>query len=217
MGNAKRSSLENIMKLHIINLFASLLLMLLISVVPDTVMAASPSFSGTLPILTTGTIPSNTYIGGVQFDVSLPSGITVSNVINNSDSGSLIAFNQSSPTSARIAIVNVNQNVTNLIIMVQCSGSFSGLLLTDFVISNAQVIDTGGNQISSVSLTSSYNPDGDLNGDGLVQSVDALLALRLAVGLDPLSANALIHGDMNGDGKITSADALLILRKAVGL
>jgi hypothetical protein len=58
---------------------------------------------------------------------------------------------------------------------------------------------------------------GDLNGDGKVTAVDALLALRIAVKLDPQTSAALVVGDMNGDGQITAVDALLILRKAVGL
>lgn len=58
---------------------------------------------------------------------------------------------------------------------------------------------------------------GDLNGDGQVTAVDALLALQIAVGLTPTTTSALANGDVNGDGKITAADALLILRRAVGL
>ncbi len=60
-------------------------------------------------------------------------------------------------------------------------------------------------------------PMGDLNGDGKITAVDALLALRVAVKLDSLTANDLLVGDMNGDSQITAVDALLILRKAVGL
>jgi alpha-tubulin suppressor-like RCC1 family protein len=60
-------------------------------------------------------------------------------------------------------------------------------------------------------------PMGDMNESGTVTAADALLALRVAVGLDSLTALDLLVGDMNGDGKITAADALLILREAVGL
>jgi alpha-tubulin suppressor-like RCC1 family protein len=60
-------------------------------------------------------------------------------------------------------------------------------------------------------------PMGDLSGDGKITAVDALLALRVAVKLDSLTANDLLVGDMNGDSQITAVDALLILRKAVGL
>jgi hypothetical protein len=59
--------------------------------------------------------------------------------------------------------------------------------------------------------------DGDMNQDTKVSAVDALLALRIAVGLDAMTGAMLGHGDMNRDGKISAVDALLILRKAVGL
>ena len=58
---------------------------------------------------------------------------------------------------------------------------------------------------------------GDINGDGEVDSGDALLALKIAVGeLIPTELQKL-SGDLNGDRKIDSADAVMILRKAVGL
>lgn len=72
-------------------------------------------------------------------------------------------------------------------------------------------------QVVSFSLTALL---GDMNNDGSVKAVDALLALQYAVGINNqglTSADALARGDMNGDGKISSVDALLILRKAVGL
>lgn len=45
---------------------------------------------------------------------------------------------------------------------------------------------------------------------------DARLALRMSVGLEKITAEALKLYDLDGDGKITSADARAILRKAVG-
>jgi hypothetical protein len=58
---------------------------------------------------------------------------------------------------------------------------------------------------------------GDINRDGAVTAVDALLALRIAVGLDAGTTTDITIGDMNSNGEITAVDALLILRKAVGL
>ena len=56
---------------------------------------------------------------------------------------------------------------------------------------------------------------GDVNGDGKVNSTDAVLILRYAaqLGVDIDTAAA----DVNGDGKINSTDAVLILRYAVQL
>lgn len=54
---------------------------------------------------------------------------------------------------------------------------------------------------------------GDASGDGRVTSVDALLALRMAVTAIPVDLAA----DMDGDGFVTSVDASLIILKAVGM
>ena len=60
---------------------------------------------------------------------------------------------------------------------------------------------------------------GDLDGSGTLEPADARLALRYAIGLEPLleAQNALYLVDRDGDGKATPADARLILRAAVGL
>ena len=57
---------------------------------------------------------------------------------------------------------------------------------------------------------------GDLDGDGIVTSADALAALRISVGLEKMGDNTLTFGDIDGDSAITSADALEILRYSVG-
>ncbi len=56
------------------------------------------------------------------------------------------------------------------------------------------------------------NPKGDVNGDGMISSLDALMALKISIGAIPATAAA----DVNGDGKITSVDAVLILQAATG-
>jgi hypothetical protein len=66
---------------------------------------------------------------------------------------------------------------------------------------------------------------GDINGDGVVDVADALLALKSSVHLVQLSSSEIFRGDLAplvnnvavGDGKIDIEDAILILRKAVGL
>jgi len=59
---------------------------------------------------------------------------------------------------------------------------------------------------------------GDVNGDELVKSIDASLALRIAAKLIKEPTEAQICGaDMNEDGLVKSIDASLILRRAAGL
>jgi hypothetical protein len=55
---------------------------------------------------------------------------------------------------------------------------------------------------------------GDLNADGLIQSLDAQIVATHAVGL---AVSDTTHGDVDNDGKVNSRDALIILSKVVGL
>lgn len=56
---------------------------------------------------------------------------------------------------------------------------------------------------------------GDITNDGLVNSSDALIVLRYAVGAEKSIDKTV--ADMNGDGKINSSDALAILQTSVGM
>lgn len=69
----------------------------------------------------------------------------------------------------------------------------------------------------SCALTGFAAQKGDVDMNGKVESADARLALRKAVGLEELSVEALMLADMDNDGIVTSADARLVLRLAVGL
>lgn len=63
----------------------------------------------------------------------------------------------------------------------------------------------------------SQNLAGDIDDNGIVNIVDATLALRIAMQImdaDDLNTD---NGDMDGDGRITIADAVTILRIAMGL
>lgn len=62
---------------------------------------------------------------------------------------------------------------------------------------------------------SAANP-GDVNGDGKVNSADALCVLQYSVGMNVKSFNK-STADVNRDGKINSMDALKILRHTVGI
>lgn len=58
---------------------------------------------------------------------------------------------------------------------------------------------------------------GDINGDGVINAVDARWALQSASGVRTLSDEQLAAADVNGDGKITAVDARWILQAASGV
>ena len=53
---------------------------------------------------------------------------------------------------------------------------------------------------------------GDVNGDGKINSFDALLVLRNSVQMSELNTEEKLAADINGDSKINSLDALIILQ-----
>lgn len=75
---------------------------------------------------------------------------------------------------------------------------------------------------TSVTIGTGNPQSGDLNGDGLIDMADALLALRIAAGLFQATAGTLSAGDVRpnlgghvGDGRISMDDVTAILRKAL--
>lgn len=58
---------------------------------------------------------------------------------------------------------------------------------------------------------------GDVSGDGLIRSNDAILTLRIASDLIQPTPEEFQAADYNGDGRVRSNDAILILRVAAGL
>jgi hypothetical protein len=84
--------------------------------------------------------------------------------------------------------------------------------------------DTDGDSLTDGSdpMPLDYNyQDGDLDESGTVDVADALIALRISIGLVPPTTVYLQHGDItplgSPDGMIDISDALLIIRKASGL
>lgn len=59
---------------------------------------------------------------------------------------------------------------------------------------------------------------GDVNRDGTVNALDALLVQQALIGMPmPIGLTILPHGDANCDGKVDATDALIVLRASVGL
>jgi hypothetical protein len=81
--------------------------------------------------------------------------------------------------------------------------------------------DTTGTAVTWSPITTAASvaavTPGDIDGDGHVTMLDALLGARAAVGLTTLTGLALQAADVDHSGTITMMDVLLIARIAVGL
>lgn len=67
-------------------------------------------------------------------------------------------------------------------------------------------------------VTAEYSLLGDVDGDGVVTSADALTVLRMSLGIIAAPVSGSLDFsicDIDGSGDITSVDALLIIRKAM--
>lgn len=77
------------------------------------------------------------------------------------------------------------------------------------------------NVVSEASVTVgsalSGETPGDVNGDGAISSLDAVLVLRRVAGTLGQTDFTESAADVNGDHEITSLDAVLILKKVAGL
>lgn len=58
---------------------------------------------------------------------------------------------------------------------------------------------------------------GDVDGNGALDSFDALMIQRFSIGLTAFTADQQICADVNVDGDIDSFDSLLVLRASIGL
>jgi uncharacterized repeat protein (TIGR02543 family) len=90
------------------------------------------------------------------------------------------------------------------------SGDLSGT-------TNPTTITMDADKSVTATFTSSTTTPGDVDGNGSVTMVDALLAARAAVGITTLTGSAFQAADVNSDGIITMVDVLLIARIAVGI
>ena len=75
---------------------------------------------------------------------------------------------------------------------------------------------SGMRAVSGEALTINYG--GDINGDGKVSSVDAMVVDNILHDTNKSPSDMMrFRADVNGDGKVTTADIIKILRTSVGL
>ena len=79
------------------------------------------------------------------------------------------------------------------------------------------VAGTGMAKTLTITVQESAGLLGDVNGDGKINSTDAVWVLQHAVGLRTLTDAQKSLADVNKDGNINSTDAVWILQRSVGL
>lgn len=131
---------------------------------------------------------------------------------------------------------NYTSNAGRIVSGGTASTDTSGMSKTGIAIGQGVFIPAGGSSSPGYSTKPASLPviagggacgvrSGDINCDGVVDIVDALLAIKTGVGLTQLTAAEIVRGDVGplvnrvsvGDGRIDIEDSILILRKAVGL
>lgn len=82
-----------------------------------------------------------------------------------------------------------------------------------YMIGNKAVLTSDNASITAVFSGDSPPPLGDVNGDGSITTLDALLTLHAASGKKTLCEDEALAADIDKNGKITTVDALQILQR----
>ena len=128
--------------------------------------------------------------------------------------------------SANGLVADTGTGATTRTVTISHITGFDGMLGISIAAGTAS--DLAGNTAVGTGPSATFtvdNSSGDFNGDGVVDMVDALKALRITAGLDVPTGQDSAHGDVaplvNGrpqpDGKVDMGDVVVILRKAAGL
>ena len=115
----------------------------------------------------------------------------------------------------------------NKIIRIYDQNATAEKIMADFVIGKDLVVSEIKAVATGETLKTSYSASvsniytlalmGDVNGDGKVNSADALCVLRHSVLLDEIKGVNFLAADLDGNSSVNSADALVILRLSVGI
>lgn len=188
--------------------------------IPDT--SALPGASVTVPI----NVDDASGIAGANIDIEYDAEVLTIGEITKTDlsEGLMLTVNTREPGVARIALAGT-EGITEgsgALVSLSFQVAEEAAIGTEVPIgfSELDLRDELGLEIGSQSVDGSLTVIGilgDVNGDGNVNSGDAILVLRISVGLLIPTPSQQWAGDVNEDGVINSGDAILILRKAVGL
>ena len=174
------------------------------------------------------TIKPNTSVAGAQFDLSFNASLMSTDSVTEGDilkqGGANTYFNPGTVDNTAGTINSVAGAITTPGVTVSSPGVFATIQMTaktvdgtsSLNLSNVIVGDINGTAVSTTVNNGSVIIGaicGDLNRDGMVTAVDAVIALKIAAGGSTSFDSA---ADVSGDGQVTSLDAFMILQAAAG-
>jgi hypothetical protein len=92
------------------------------------------------------------------------------------------------------------------------AGIWAPLLMVALVLANTQL-----GPLADRAKFANASTLGDVNGDGVINSIDAFFTLGLHAGIIPPPGHFNPKADVNEDGFVNSVDAILILQFHAGL
>lgn len=174
---------------------------------------------GILPLDGSGkqiTADEGKYTGAVQFDLTATQGLTNGSqylVLMLKDAGenpvptaeNIYYINQKAAADGKLAFTNAGGDSVYPMDLV--NGTYSIYIVGEGKNFNATKADASFTYEAGYTL-------GDVNNDGKINALDAILILRAAVDLTNLNDVQEKAADMNGDGRVNALDAIEVLIKA---
>ncbi len=189
----------------------------------DATNAQIGKYSGTALAGQTITVPGNSFsikltsdgsVTGYGFSIDSIIGIVESIItpapgsdcVVDNEQGFLYGFSSGITKSQFEEKIQINGNYT-----IEYSTEILGTGTEVYIVDNT--LKSTGTVIATFTIIIF----GDVNGDGQISSLDALMTLQNASGLVDFNGVKLFAGDVNNSGDISSLDALKILQFASGL
>ncbi len=210
--------------------------------VPASITVPAGSTSTSFTITTTAVAgPTSATITAVYGGITKTGVLTVTpsavsslsmsqtSVLSNDSAEGTVTLIGAAPSGGSVVLLSSNNASVASVpasITVPAGSTSATFTITTYQVAGSTPVTITANYGSIMTATITVIPaDGDLNGDGITDMIDALRALRIASGIDKASASDLSHGDVaplilgkrHPDGKIDLSDVVVILRRAAGL
>ena len=171
-------------------------------------------------------LTNSSQFAGFQFDVQLPSGLTVTGCSKSSRASKhTISTNTLSDGTYRVWISSSASRLISgtsgalVALTVKAGNSFSGTkkLWLRNIIGAVETTDAGGQRVKLPDCVCLINPGnyilGDLNGDGIVDVSDVNIMIDMVLGKQEVNLST---ADLNDDGKIDVSDVNKLIDIVLG-